>query len=66
MAWFEDDSAVCAHAGCSCEPRLGSRYCGDYCEHLESFVERRCGCDHDGCGAEAIPAEEPGLAPQPA
>ncbi len=66
MPFIQNDDEVCAHPGCTCEPRLGSKYCSPYCEHEREFVERRCGCGHDGCGAEAILADEGELTPQPA
>lgn len=66
MPLIQNDDEVCAHAGCTCEPRLGSKYCSPYCEHEADFLHRKCDCGHAGCGAEGLLAEDPELLPEPA
>jgi hypothetical protein len=39
----------CAHEGCSCLARPGSKYCGDYCERAGTMTELHCNCQHAGC-----------------
>jgi len=39
----------CAHDGCSCMARPGSKYCSDYCERAGTMTELHCNCQHPGC-----------------
>jgi hypothetical protein len=66
MPLIDNEDEVCAHPGCTCEPRLGSKYCSPYCEHEGDMVQRSCKCGHAGCGPEAILVNEGELLPEPA
>jgi len=39
----------CAHQGCECNARPGSKYCGEYCEKAGTMTELHCNCGHPGC-----------------
>jgi hypothetical protein len=39
----------CAHEGCQCIARPGSKYCSDYCERAGGMTELHCNCQHAGC-----------------
>ena len=42
----------CAHTGCNCTRREGSKYCSQYCEDAGTTLELACNCQHAGCGVE--------------
>ena len=39
-----EKSNTCARLGCMCTPRLGSKYCGEWCEHNVAKRQETCGC----------------------
>lgn len=39
----------CAHPGCTCPAKEGSKYCGAYCEGAADTLEVSCACGHPGC-----------------
>lgn len=48
----QDGHEVCAHTGCNCAPRKGSKYCSQYCQDAGDTLELACNCGHPGCGVE--------------
>ena len=54
-----DHERQCAHPGCSCPAKEGSKYCGAYCEgaerHIGSNVRLRASPLRDGALSEGYP-----------
>lgn len=44
-----DGVKKCAHPGCNCPAKEGSRFCGAYCEGAGDTAEVTCNCGHPGC-----------------
>ena len=51
---------LCAHRGCHCARREGSKYCSQYCQDAGDTLELACNCQHPGCGVEGtlMPEDE--------
>src|SRR5258708_5886105 len=49
---------LCAHKGCHCTRREGSKYCSQYCQDAGSTLELSCNCQHPGCGVEGTFKQE--------
>lgn len=64
----QHDDKVCAHTGCTCSRREGSKYCSPYCEAAGDTLELACNCGHDGCGVEGsfVRVDDPELVPEKA
>ncbi len=39
----------CAHEGCQCNARPGTKYCSDYCARAGTMTELHCNCQHAEC-----------------
>ena len=59
-------SRTCARLGCTCSPRLGSKYCGEWCEKNPTRRKATCGCGHNGCGTIGVLTDEGSLMPESA
>jgi hypothetical protein len=48
----------CAHPGCNCRVKKGSKYCSDYCESVAERLSIACECGHTECSAQAAATSE--------
>jgi hypothetical protein len=54
----QQNQELCAHTGCHCLRREGSKYCSQYCEDAGGTLELACNCQHPGCGVEGTFKDE--------